>query len=249
LKANNLELCILGIFPYNASIVKSHFNSKELEQKQKHNATKVLSFQRLYPFILGLCSFAPSFGANNIHTQEKQNHNQAYPKKIALPPTQFPSLLHKSTTTPLNDKRKTNHDFWCLDTGKTFFVHTLNPNSGILYTILGYTTCVWVGSMSLHPLFCLPISISNKYTTHAPQIAPLKCTPLFESKHLRKSSTKWEDQTTNPNMVISFLCTLCTLSLSALSLKNYLCSLYKTTSLVLPISFVQCSQLACGKTL
>jgi len=62
---------------------KSHFNSKELEQKQKQNVTKVLNFQRLSPFILDLCSFAPSFGANNIHTQEKQNHNQAYPQKFA----------------------------------------------------------------------------------------------------------------------------------------------------------------------
>jgi hypothetical protein len=157
--------------------------------------------------------------------------------------------FNKSTTTPLNDKRKTNIDIWCLDTDRTFFVHTLNPNSGILYAIPCYTTFVWVGSMSLHPLFCLPISISNKDTTHAPQIAPQKCTPLFESKHLRKSSTKWEDQTTNPNIVISFLCTLWTLSLSALSLKNYLGSFYKTTSLVLPLSFVECSQLPCGKTL
>lgn len=105
-------------------------------------------------------------------------------------PSQFPSLLHKSTTTPLNDKRKTNGGFWCLDIDRTFFIHTLNPNSGILYTIPSYTTFVWVSSMSLHPLFCLPISISNKYTTHAPQIAPQKCIPLFESKPLRKSSIK-----------------------------------------------------------
>jgi hypothetical protein len=85
LKVDNLELCILGIFPNNASIVKNHFNSKELKQKQKHNATNVLNFQRLSPSILDLCRFAPSFGANNIHTQEKQNHNQAYPKKFAPP--------------------------------------------------------------------------------------------------------------------------------------------------------------------
>jgi hypothetical protein len=163
-------------------------------------------------------------------------------------PTQTPSLLHKSTTAPLNDKRKTNIDIWCLDTYRTFFIHTLNPNSGILYAIPSYTTFVRVGSMSLHPLFCLPISISNKDTTHAPQIAPQNCTPLFESKHSRKSSTKWEDQTTNPNMVTHFFVP-CGLFLSALSLKNYLCSLYKITSLVLPLSFVQCSQLACGKTI
>jgi hypothetical protein len=87
-------------------------------------------------------------------------------------------------------KIKTNGDFWSLDTYKTFLVHTLNPNNGILYIIPSYINFAWVGSMSLHPLFCFPISISNKYTTHAPQIAPQKCTPLLESKHLRKSSTK-----------------------------------------------------------
>jgi hypothetical protein len=40
------------------------------------------------------------------------------------------NFLHKSTTTPLNDKRKTKGGFWSLDTNRTFFVHTLNHNVG-----------------------------------------------------------------------------------------------------------------------
>jgi hypothetical protein len=114
----------------------------------------------------------PLVPTTSTHKKNKTT-TKHIPKKLhPHEPTQFSSLLHKSTTTPLDDKRKTSNGFWCLDTYRTFSIHTLNLNSGILYTIPGYTTFVWVGSMSLHPLFCLPISISNKYTTHALQIAP-----------------------------------------------------------------------------
>jgi len=85
LQPNNLELCILGILPFNASIVENHPNSKRARTKQTYDAKRVLSFQRLSSFILHLHNFTLSPGANNIHTQVKQNHNQAHPKNFTPP--------------------------------------------------------------------------------------------------------------------------------------------------------------------
>lgn len=82
---NNLELCILGILPFNASIVENHPNSKEQDQEKHTMQKRVLSFQRLSSFILDLHNFTLSPGANNIHTQVKQNHNQANPQNFTPP--------------------------------------------------------------------------------------------------------------------------------------------------------------------
>jgi hypothetical protein len=56
------------------------------------------------------------------------------PKVLHLhEPIPFPLFLHKSTITPLNDKRQTNNGFWHLNTS-----HTLNPNNKIPNPFLGY---------------------------------------------------------------------------------------------------------------
>jgi len=71
---------------------------------------KGLSFKRLPPFIFDFQKLHSITSANNIHTKEKQKPMQSKSPKILHldKPISSPSLLHKSTITPLNDKKEPN---------------------------------------------------------------------------------------------------------------------------------------------
>lgn len=126
----------MGSLPFNVATT----NTIVLKNNTKHMIMqRALTSKGCHLLLLTSKSFIPSLVPTTSTQKKNKNQCEVNPQNFApSQPIPFPSLLHKSTTTSLNDKKEPNIDIQSWDTNMTFSIHTVNPENKMLDPFLVY---------------------------------------------------------------------------------------------------------------